>query len=308
MEVNKSQCLGLLGADDDTLANLAPANQTPVLVYSAAQCNLLTNLCAHGLCQDNLCQIRLDGRNTAASRERANVDHEHLALGELLDLCGLLVTLGTNAKKTAEEEKANFELRVDVGEATDLAQNLTDHAVSAAERGVDHGANADETTGNSVLQIVRVRIERDDAREDGSALEGTIGLLGDNAGADLNLLALLENTSKDTAASNAACEIVDFATGLVDVKGANDNEARRAGKVARGDGNLLDNVLADTLNVVLELGRDRDDGRILSNGALHKLLDLLVLLLGLGLLDKINLVLQNQNVLQAHNLNGSKVL
>lgn len=41
---------------------------------------------------------------------------------------------------------------------------------------------------------------------------------------------------------------------------------------------------------------------------LNKLQNLIILVLGLALFDQINLVLENENVLQLHDLNGSQVL
>lgn len=71
---------------------------------------------------------------------------------------------------------------------------------------------------------------------------------------------------QDGAAGNASLEVVDLASGLVDVEGADHNEARWRREVALWDWNLLANVLADNLNVVLELRGDGNNGRILSNG------------------------------------------
>ena len=74
--------LSSVDVDRDTLADLAPTNQAPVLVYSAAEGDLLINLtgqsasnacnqwisylCANGLCELNLGHVSLDRYDTAA--------------------------------------------------------------------------------------------------------------------------------------------------------------------------------------------------------------------------------------------------
>jgi hypothetical protein len=50
--------------------------------------------------------------------------------------------------------------------------------------------------------------------------------------------------------SNTTLQVVNLATRLVDVKGADDNEARRRQEVSLRDWNLRANVLVDDLNVV----------------------------------------------------------
>ena len=117
-----------------------------------------------------------------------------------------------------------------------------------------------------------------------------------------------EDTAQNTASGDAALEIVDLAAGLVDVERADDDELGLAGEVAHRNGHLLDQVLAYGLDVVLELGRDGYDGRLFGHRALHKLDYLLVLLLGLLLLDQVDLVLQNEDVTQLHDLDGRQVL
>lgn len=66
--------------------------------------------------------------------------------------------------------------------------------------------------------------------------------------------------------------------------------------------------LGNDINVVLELGRDGDDGSISSHSAVNETLDLVSLIECLGLLDQVNLVLQNEDVLQFHDHHGSQML
>lgn len=61
--------------------------------------------------------------------------------------------------------------------------------------------------------------------------------------------------------------------GLVDVEASDDDESGGALEVAPGHGNLMDNVLADEVDVVLQNGRDGNNGRGVGDSTCHKLLD-----------------------------------
>lgn len=58
----------------------------PVLLHTSTQRYLLADLCAHWVGEDDLGQIGLDGADAAARGQRADVDHQHLVLRQLLDL------------------------------------------------------------------------------------------------------------------------------------------------------------------------------------------------------------------------------
>lgn len=57
-----------------------------MFLNTPAQSDLLAHLRAHWVGEDNLGQISLDGADPAASGQRADVHHQHLVLGQLLDL------------------------------------------------------------------------------------------------------------------------------------------------------------------------------------------------------------------------------
>ena len=107
--------------------------------------------------------------------------------------------------------------------------------------------------------MVALGVQRNDAREDGLAPIAALRVLRDDARADLDLLAEAEDASEDRATSNAALELVDLRAGLVDVEGTDDDQAGVGGEVADGNGDALDDVLVDGVNVVLELCGYRDD-------------------------------------------------
>lgn len=104
--------------------------------------------------------------------------------------------------------------------ATIKPAHLADEAVGARERRVDREADADEPAGHRVLQRVRLGEEADDAAVDRLALDAPLGVLLDDAGAHLDLLAEAQHALQDRAAGDAALELVDLGAGLVHVEGA----------------------------------------------------------------------------------------
>lgn len=121
------------------------------------------------------------------------------------------------------------------------------------------------------------------------------------------LLSDAQNSAQDAPSSDASLQVAHLAARLVHVKGANDDESWLRRKVSQRDRDLLGDVLAEHLDVVLELRGDGHDGRSLGDRALHELGDLLVLLLRLTLFHQIDLVLQDQDVLQLHDLDGREM-
>lgn len=113
---------------------------------------------------------------------------------------------------------------------------------------------------------------------------------------------------QDTATSDTTLEIVDFSTGLVDVEGTDDDHAGLHGEVSDGHGDGVDNGVKDGIDVDLELGRDGDDRGPLGNGSADELEDRLIVLLSDLFSHQIDLVLQDDDVLQLHDLNGGQML
>ena len=114
--------------------------------------------------------------------------------------------------------------------------------------------------------MVALCVQRHDTREDGLAPIAALRVLGDDTRADLHLLAEAEDPSEDGPTGHAALELVDLRTGLVHVEGTDDDQAGIGGEVADRDGDALDNVLVDGVDVVLELCRYGDDWRQLRDG------------------------------------------
>ena len=150
--------------------------------------------------------------------------------------------------------------------------------------------------------------ERLNAREDGSALNLAVLILGDQTWPNLDLIANLQNTSENGTTSDTTLQLVDLSTGLVDIEGTNDHHVRGLSKVSNGDRDFRDQALANGIDVVLQLGGDRNDRGILSDSASDELENGLVVLQGIVLPHQVDLVLQNDDVVELHNLNSSQVL
>ena len=86
-----------------SFADLSPANQAPVLLHTAAKCDLLAYSGAARACQLDLCHVVLHSGHLAASGRGPNVDHDHLALGQLLHLALLLPVRRLHAEQPAEQ-------------------------------------------------------------------------------------------------------------------------------------------------------------------------------------------------------------
>lgn len=278
-----------------------------MLLDSSAHGDLLADLCASRAGELQLGGIVLDGNDLGTGGGGTNVDHEHFVLRELGNL-GLLAVGGLHTQQSPEQEVVDLDLGVNLGELALETKDETDETIGTAERGVDAGTDTDETTGNGEFEAVVLGEQGDDAGEDGLALDGTLVVLADNTGANLNLVAELQDTSEDGTTSNTALELLNLGTGLVDVERTDDDHVRVVLEVAHGDGDLGDERLVDGVDVELELSGNGDDGRVVGNGSADELLDRVVVC-GCGLLaHEIDLVLEDDDVLELHDLNGCKML
>ena len=286
--------------------NVGPSDQTPVLVDSSADGDLLSHLGTGRAGQAELGGIGLNTHHLGARGGRADVNHEHFVLAQLSDL-GLLAVGGLDTQQAAQQEVVDLQLGVDGGEAAAMAQDETDKTIGTAQSRVDAGTHTNQTTGNGELEVVVLGEQGDDAREDGATLDLAVLVLGDETGTDLDLVVELEHTGQDGATSDTTLEVLDLGTGLVDVEGTDDDHVRRGGEVAHGDGNVGDEMLVDGIDVVLELGGDGDDGGAVGDGTADELQDGLVVLQGTILPHQIDLVLQDDDVAELHDLDGGQV-
>lgn len=281
-----------------------------MLVHSSAECDLLTLLGTDGLSEGDLGQVALDGLDLAAGGGRADVDHEDLRSAQLLHLGLLAAVAGLDTEQPAEEVVGDLNLGKYIGELSSQTEDLSDQPIGTGEGGVDASSDTDETTRNGILQRVGFGEQTGHTGVDGRASHGTVtvGGLGHDTGSDLDLVVDSEDTLKDGPTGNAALQVGHVLTGLVDVEGTDDDHAGYGGEVPKRNGNAVDEVFTNDVDVVLEDGTDGDDGRRVGDGTGHELSDLLVLGQGCIGLDEIDLVLENDDVLQTHNFHGSQVL
>jgi hypothetical protein len=278
-----------------------------MLLDSAGKRNLLANLGTGRAGKLESGGIGLDGDDLGTSGGGTNVDHEDFVLCELGNL-GLLAIGGLDTEQTTEQEVVDLDLGVDGGELATETKDETDQTIGTAEGGVNTGTNTDETTGDGELQVVVLGEQSDDSGEDGLALNLALLVLADNTGSDLNLVTELQYTSQDTATSNSTLQVLDLGTRLVDIERSDNNHVRSGGEVSWGNGDLGDEVLVDGVNVELQLGTDGDDGAAVGNGTTDELQDRLVMLARGLLTHQIDLVLEDDDVVQLHNLNGGQML
>lgn len=299
-----------------------------MLLDSARDGDLLANLSTGGTGQAELSGIGLDTEDLSTSSGGTNVNHQNFVLSKLGNL-GLLAVGGLDTKKAAEQEVVDFNLGVDSGKTATVTENETDETIGTAKGGVDTGTNTDQTTGNGKLEVIVLSEERHNAGENGSALDLALLVLGDETGADLDLIVQLYNTGKDRTTGNTTLELIDLGTGLVDIEGTNDHHVRCSLEVADRDRDRLDKCLVDSIDVVLQLSGNGDNGRAISNGTTDELENGLVMLEGIiasheidcfifkrqcfisstvGKKHDFTLILENDDVVELHNLNGSQVL
>jgi len=81
---------------------------------------------------------------------------------------------------------------------------LSNKAVGACENGVNLGAHADQAAGHGVLEDVLLRKERHDAGVDGHA----VASLGDDAGTDLDLIALAKDSAQNGTSSDTSLQMI----------------------------------------------------------------------------------------------------
>ena len=284
-----------------------PSNKTPMLLDSAGKGDLLADLGTGRAGELKSGGIGLDGDDLGTSGGGTNVDHEDFVLCELGNL-GLLAIGGLDTEQTTEQEVVDLNLGVDSGELATETQDETDQTIGTAEGGVNTSTNTDETTGDGKLQVVVLGEQSNNSGEDGLALNLALLVLADNTRSDLNLVTELQYTSQDTATSNTTLQVLNLSTRLVDIEGSDNNHVRSGGEVSWGNGDLGDKVLVDGVNVELQLGTDRDDRAAVGDGTPNELQDGLVVLASGLFTHKIDLVLENDDVVQLHDLDGGQML
>ena len=184
---------------------------------------------------------------------------------------------------------------------------MANEAIGAAEGRVDACTDANETAWDGEAEVIVFGEQTYDAREDGAADGLTFGVLFDDARPNLDLVAEFEDAGKDGAASYATFEVFDLGAGFVDVERADDNHMGFGLEVADRDRDLGDKSFIDCVDVIFELCGDRDDGTAVSHCALDEFFDRGVVGDSILLSHEIDLVLEDDNVVELHDLNGCEM-
>ena len=109
------------------------------------------------------------------------------------------------------------------------------------------------------MQLVGLGVQTDNSAEDGFTLVPSLSILGDDTWPDLDLLTKTEDTSQNGTTGDTTLELIDFGTGLVDVERTNDNKFGVGSEVTDGNGDSLDDVFVNSVDVVFQLGGDRNN-------------------------------------------------
>jgi hypothetical protein len=145
-----SQSIG--NRENRSAHDLSPADQTPVLVHTTTESDLLTLHGAHRVDEEDLGEIALHRNHAATSRRGADVDHEHLTLDELGDTSLFpLVAVGLDAEEAAQQIEVDLELGEDVRQLARSTQNLPDQTILATKSRINMRSDSDQTTWNSIL-------------------------------------------------------------------------------------------------------------------------------------------------------------
>lgn len=252
----------LLGVHDLTQCtsapDLTPTNQSPVLVNSPTQSNLLALLTARWCCQCDRDITTLYRCDPTTSLTRSNVDEQGLTNDKLANL-GLFAVVCLDTKQSTEQEDLCSDFDVDGWALVNRRHDHTEQSVGTTESRVNEGTDTDKTTGNGKLEVVLLGVEGDDTRSQRSASADTVGVPGNKTRSDLDFLANLEDTLQDTTTSDTTLQLVDTGTRLVNIKRSDNDHTGVGTKVIVGRGNVADSG-DDGVNVEFELGGDRDDG------------------------------------------------
>lgn len=215
-----------------------------------------------------------------------------------------------SAHDTSQNRCPDVDFDVHWWHTAGVADDVADHVIATRELRIDLSADSDQTAWDGIHELVVVSHESDDHRlnlSPGRLTSATT--LRDLTGTNGNLVTNLQATLQDSAAGHTTLERLSVLTWLVHIERANDNHVGRDSELARWDRNATD-VINDDVNIIAKNSGDRHDRDRHARDTRQRLLDLL-LLLGYGdlILDhQINLVLQHDNVLKAHNVDSNQML
>jgi hypothetical protein len=162
---------------------------------------------------------------------------------------------------------ADLQLDVDIGTLSNGSHDVTHQFVSLAQDGIHQGSHSDKTSRNGKLKIVALGEERDNPGSKGLTDEFT-SLVGKYlSGSDLDFLSDLEHSAQDTSSRYSSLQLVYRGTWLVDIERSNNDQSRVGLEIMFGNGDFGTDVLIDSVDVVFQLGRDRDDRGVSGNSS-----------------------------------------
>jgi len=118
----------------------SPSNQTPMLLDSSTESDLLADLGTGRAGKLQLGNIGLDTNDLGTCRGRSNVDHENFVLCQLGDL-GLLSVCSLDTEQATEEEIVNLDFGIDRWKLALETEHETDKTIGTAQSRINAGAD-----------------------------------------------------------------------------------------------------------------------------------------------------------------------
>jgi len=191
-----------------------------------------------------------------------------------------------------------------------MADDVADHVVGSGELRVNFGSHSNQTSWNSIHQLVVISLQGHNDRLDLSPGGLSCALtLSDFTWADGDFISDFETSLEDGAASDATLESLSVFTRLIDIEGTDDDHVGWDGELARWNGDATD-VVDNHIDVVPQNSRDWDDGDAGTRSRRQRLLYFFLLLGDSNFVfdDQIDLVLEHDDVLEVHDVDGDQML
>src|SRR3990170_4823808 len=280
----------------------AVADEPPLAADPAGERDALSRLRANGDLEGHLRAVAAGARHDADRERGANGDHKRLVRLDALDLDVL-----DDADHAVEHVRLDGHLQQHRRQRARFPDDAAHQRVGLRERRVESRADRDQASGPHVLARGPAAVQaRDLARE---VLPR--GLAGDGdlaARADLDLLAHLQLPLHEGAAEDAARDLLHRDARLVHVERARDEHPRRLLVIERRGRDRLLDLRDERVDVHVVVRAERDDGGALRDRALDERLDLVVGLARLRVVHDVNLVLHDDDLLDADDVERGQVL
>lgn len=191
-----------------------------------------------------------------------------------------------------------------------MSDDLSYERVLPGDDGVNLHSHTDKTTWHSVHKLILICLERGNYRLDFSPLDSSRSLiLGNETWSNRYLISNLEHSLQDGSTSNTSLEVLGLLSWLVYVERSDNDHLRWGDKVSHRNWNSAQ-IVYNYIDVEAKLGGDGEDWSSLSNSTVDELLDIRLLFDASVCIfdDNINFILQNNDLVEVHDLDGSKML